>query len=214
MKFKIIIASIGIAITLITTIVLSLGNQNESKQENIAMQNDFIAENNLQENLLENKQESVQESTSNNITDVNEENQIKSDNSATESNSSTTKSEALKVQDKSEIKEQVKNNSNTSQINVKKETKIEQKQEEPKVQETETKAEEKTPTTPTKSDLSYWCAEGGKHHVAGDGANEHGYYNTWDDAYTAFENYTKGWASVQYKISQCACGKFYFWAIQ
>ena len=32
MKFKIIIASIGIAITLITTIVLSLGNQNESKQ--------------------------------------------------------------------------------------------------------------------------------------------------------------------------------------
>ena len=60
MKFKIIIASIGIAITLITTIVLSLGNQNESKQENIAMQNDFIAENNLQENLLENKQESVQ----------------------------------------------------------------------------------------------------------------------------------------------------------
>lgn len=98
--------------------------------------------------------------------------------------------------------------------NVKKETKIEQKQEEPKVQETETKTEEKTPTTPTKSDLSYWCAEGGKHHVAGDRANEHGYYNTWDDAYTAFENYTKGWASVQYKISQCACGKFYFWAIQ
>ena len=214
MKFKIIIASIGIAITLITTIVLSLGNQNESKQENIAMQNDFIAENNLKENLLENKQESIQESTSNNIADVNEEYQIRSDNSTKESNSKTTKSKALKVQGKSEIKEQVKNNSNASQKNAKKETKIEQKQEEPKVQETETKTEEKTPTTPTKSDLSYWCAEGGKHHVAGDGANEHGYYNTWDDAYTAFENYTKGWASVQYKISQCACGKFYFWAIQ
>lgn len=190
MKLKIIIASICIAITLVTTMVLSSISQNESKQEDIAMQNDFIAENNLKENLLENKQESIQESTSNNIADVN------------------------KVQGKSEIKEQVKNNSNASQKNAKKETKIEQKQEEPKVQETETKTEEKTPTTPTKSDLSYWCAEGGKHHVAGDGANEHGYYNTWDDAYTAFENYTKGWASVQYKISQCACGKFYFWAIQ
>ena len=214
MKLKIIIASICIAITLVTTMVLSSINQNKSKQEDIATQNDFIAENNLQENLLENKQESIQESTSNNIADVNEENQIKSDNSATESNSRTTKSDALKVQDKSEIKEQVKNNSNASQINVKKETKIEQKQEEPKVQETETKTEEKTPTTPTKSDLSYWCAEGGKHHVTGDGANEHGYYDTWDDAHTAFENYTKGWAFVQYKISQCACGKFYFWAIQ
>ena len=108
MKLKIIIASICIAITLVTTMVLSSINQNKSKQEDIAMQNDFIAENNLQENLLENKQESIQESTSNNIADVNEENQIKSDNSATESNSRTTKNEALKVQDKSEIKEQVK----------------------------------------------------------------------------------------------------------
>ncbi len=214
MKLKIIIASICIAITLVTTIVLSLGDQNESKKEDIATQNDFIAENNLQENLLENKQKSVQESTSNNIADVNEEYQIKSDNSTKESNSRTTKSETLKVQGKSEIKEDVKNNSNTSQINVKTETEIEQKQEAPKVQKAETQTEEETSTTPTKSDLSYWCAEGGSHHVAGDGTNEHGYYNTWDEAYTAFENYTKGWASVQYKISQCACGKFYFWAIQ
>lgn len=64
------------------------------------------------------------------------------------------------------------------------------------------------------SDLAYWCVEGGSHHIAGDGANEHGYYKTWEDAHKAFENYTKGWASVQYKISQCGCGLFYFWAIQ
>ena len=64
------------------------------------------------------------------------------------------------------------------------------------------------------SDLSYWCIEGGSHHIAGDGTNEHGYYKTWEDAHKAFEDYTKGWASVQYKISQCGCGLFYFWAIQ
>lgn len=214
MKFKIIIASIGIAITLITSFGLYSSKQNESKQEDITMQNDVITENNLQENLQENEQNNIQENTSNNLTEANEENQFENNNSTTEINSTTTQKGTLKAQNKSETKEHVKNNTNASQINVKKETKIEQKQEEPKVQETETKTEEKTSTTPTKSDLSYWCAEGGKHHVAGDGANEHGYYDTWDDAHTAFENYTKGWASVQYKISQCACGMFYFWAIQ
>ena len=59
-----------------------------------------------------------------------------------------------------------------------------------------------------------WCAEGGTHHIAGDGANEHGYYSSWNEAQIAFENYTKGWPSVQYKISQCLCGKYYFWAIK
>ena len=76
------------------------------------------------------------------------------------------------------------------------------------------KTEEKITKEPTPSDLGYWCAEGGTHHVAGDGANEHGYYSSWNEAQNAFENYTKGWPSVQYKISQCLCGKYYFWAIQ
>lgn len=67
---------------------------------------------------------------------------------------------------------------------------------------------------PTQNDLSYWCMEGGSHHVAGDGANEHGYYSSWDAAYQAFENFTKDWDSVQFKVSQCACGKYYFWAIK
>lgn len=66
----------------------------------------------------------------------------------------------------------------------------------------------------TESDLKYWCVEGGSHHVLGDSANEHGYYSSWDEANQAFQNYTKGWLSVQYKIDQCACGLFYFWAIQ
>lgn len=67
---------------------------------------------------------------------------------------------------------------------------------------------------PTKQETAYWCVDGGTHHVAGDGANEHGYYSSWDSAYQAFEEYTKDWTSCQYKINQCACGKFYFWAIK
>lgn len=68
--------------------------------------------------------------------------------------------------------------------------------------------------TITPSDLEYWCVAGGSHHIAGDGSNEHGYYSSWNEAYQAFESYTKGWKSVQYKISQCSCGLYYFWAIE
>ena len=77
----------------------------------------------------------------------------------------------------------------------------------------EKKSKDKVTKEPTPSDLA-WCAEGGTHHIAGEGANEHGYYSSWNEAQIAFENYTKGWPSVQYKISQCLCGKYYFWAIK
>jgi hypothetical protein len=66
----------------------------------------------------------------------------------------------------------------------------------------------------TATEEKYWCVDGGTHHVAGDGANEHGYYKTWDEAYNAFLNYTANWSSSQYKVSCCACGLYYFWAIQ
>lgn len=39
---------------------------------------------------------------------------------------------------------------------------------------------------PTPSDLEYWCVSGGSHHVYGDGADEHGYYNSWGEAEQAF----------------------------
>lgn len=70
------------------------------------------------------------------------------------------------------------------------------------------------PSNPTPSDLSYWCADGGSHHVLGDGPNECGYFSSWDEANQAFLNFTSNWQSVQYKIDQCACGLYYFWAIQ
>lgn len=60
----------------------------------------------------------------------------------------------------------------------------------------------------------YYCVEGGSHHLAGDGANEHGYYNSWDSAFSAYESYTAGWESTQFKVDQCPCGLYYFWAIK
>ncbi len=53
-----------------------------------------------------------------------------------------------------------------------------------------------------------------KTHIYGDGANEHGYYKTWDEAFKAYEDYTKGWDSTQFKVDQCACGLYYFWVIK
>ena len=66
----------------------------------------------------------------------------------------------------------------------------------------------------TADDLEYWCIAGGNHHVAGDNENEHGYYSSWDEAYNAFLNYTVDWSSTQYKVSECSCGLYYFWAIK
>lgn len=120
--------------------------------------------------------------------------------------------EVSKVQE--EKKEQKKTESN-KQIQVE-QNKQKQEQvivEQPK-QVVETPKQEPKPKEVTPDDLEYWCVGGGKHHVAGDGANEHGYYSTWDEAYNAFLNYTANWSSSQYKVSRCSCGLFYFWAIQ
>ena len=63
-------------------------------------------------------------------------------------------------------------------------SKVEVQEKEP---EKEIKQEEKAQTK------SNWCFEGGSNHIAGDGANEHGYYNTWEEAFNAYEEYTKNW---------------------
>ena len=99
----------------------------------------------------------------------------------------------------------------TQETTPKQEPKKESVVETPKKEE---KPQQQVTKTITESDLEYWCVGGGKHHVAGDKSNEHGYYSSWNEANQAFENYTKGWASVQYKISQCSCGLYYFWAIK
>ena len=84
--------------------------------------------------------------------------------------------------------------------------------------EPEPKEEVKPATTPAKKEEKHeekiYCVDGGKTHIYGDGANEHGYYKTWDEAFKAYEDYTKGWESTQFKVDQCACGLYYFWVIK
>lgn len=70
-------------------------------------------------------------------------------------------------------------------------------------------------TQPVQKNTPYWCVDGGTHHVEGDAPNEHGYYSSWDEAYRAYEEYTKDWtSSYNYKIDSCACGQYYFWVQQ
>ena len=89
------------------------------------------------------------------------------------------------------------------------EPKVEKKQEEQVKQTEPPKTESKA-----KQEEKIYCVDGGKVHIYGDGANEHGYYKTWDEAFKAYEEYTKGWESTQFKVDQCACGLYYFWVIK
>lgn len=115
-------------------------------------------------------------------------------------------------------KKESSNNSIQTQKN-QEQPKIENKQEQPKETIPQVK-EEPVVTQPTKTESKpkqeekIYCVDGGKTHIYGDGANEHGYYKTWNEAFKAYENYTKGWESTQFKIDQCACGLYYFWVIK
>lgn len=219
MKIKTLIACLGAFITLISRVGFNtLNNQKEvSQNENIIIADVVDSENNndLNENLVIDLEEQNKE-----IVNTEEQNDKETQE--------TTKTEDNQVNEiKNDLPKKSENNyQNKGTTSVKTNTEVKQevkqpeiKQEQPK-QETKSenvekkKTEEKITKEPTPSDLGYWCAEGGTHHVAGDGANEHGYYSSWNEAQNAFENYTKGWPSVQYKISQCLCGKYYFWAIQ
>ena len=205
MKIKTLIACLGAFITLISGVGFNtLNNQKEVNQnENIIIADVVDSENNndLNENLVIDLEERSNEIVETEETQVNE---IKNDLPKKSENSQQNKS-TTSVKTNSEVKQEVK------QTEIKQE---QPKQETKKENVEKKKTEEKITKEPTPSDLGYWCAEGGTHHVAGDGANEHGYYSSWNEVQIAFEYYTKGWPSVQYKISQCLCGKYYFWAIQ
>ncbi len=82
---------------------------------------------------------------------------------------------------------------------------------------TSTSSNNKTPTTPsteTKKTPVY-CYEGGKKHLGGDGKYEHGYYNTWEQAWNALTVYMKNMTSGNYYIEQCmGCNKYYYYCKQ
>ena len=62
-----------------------------------------------------------------------------------------------------------------------------------------------------KKEEPIWCDEGGKKHWQGTDKNEHGYYKTWDAAWTECKNYMKDMKSGNYAVKECPCGLFYFW---
>ena len=116
------------------------------------------------------------------------------------------------------LKNENKGINNNSEKQVQKKQQVTEKTPEPKV---EKKQEEQVrqvepPKTESKAkqEEKIYCVDGGKVHIYGDGANEHGYYKTWDEEFKAYEEYTKGWESTQFKVDQCACGLYYFWVIK
>ena len=72
-----------------------------------------------------------------------------------------------------------------------------------------------TTTTPTQTTIpttkSDKCYEGGSKHVAGTGPYEHGYYNTYKEAWNALTVFMEDMISGNYYIDECACGKFFFY---
>ena len=204
MKIKILILTLGIIITMICGVKINDFNTANNVQDNKIVTAD---ENLIANEIAITQEEQIEEELKQ------EQNENVTENTEEQENTNT-------VKEKTEVQKEIpKTNSSQSTSTTKKETSKNTQDETTVRQETtsveETPKEETQVTkTPTESDLEYWCVAGGEHHVAGDGQNEHGYYSTWDEAYKAFENYTKSWASVQFKISQCSCGLFYFWAIK
>lgn len=66
----------------------------------------------------------------------------------------------------------------------------------------------------TKKEEPIWCDEGGTKHWQGTGANEHGYYKTWDEAWEACKAFMKGFKSGNYAVRECPCGLYYFWVVE
>ena len=130
------------------------------------------------------------------------------------------KNETTQVQSNSNSNASKKQESNTktnkkANSNTAKKSESTSKQEKPsesvaEVKQETPKQEKKTQQTTPKQEEKIYCVDGGKTHIAGDGANEHGYYKTWDEAFSAYEKYTEGWESSHFKINQCFCGLYYF----
>ena len=175
-----------VIIMLITSLIAKpLNGDIDSTNENI-VQNTITEEISVLEAVQEEKEiiEPVQEE---NIVDINDEIVVK---------------EEKIIQDN---KEPIKENKTSQNSNAKSKSNIQEQQ-------TIEVKEESKPQP--KQEEKIYCVDGGKIHIYGDSANEHGYYKTWDEAFSAYEEYTKGWESTPFKVDQCACGLYYFWVIK
>lgn len=207
MKIKSIIVALGLIITMISGVKSNYFNNTANEAENsntvIAVEENIVEEESI---ISENEQvETEQEQIVNNDIENKENAQESLEQEVQKETAKSTNSQDNKTTKKTETVSQPTTQETTpKQVN----TSVAEtpKKEEPVPQ----------PVTEnlTQDDLEYWCVAGGTHHIAGDGANEHGYYSSWDEANQAFINYTKGWTSDQHKIDTCSCGLYYFWAIQ
>ena len=184
---------------------------------------DFTNDNIIQNNVTETQAVVLENTITDNLSEPNETNietkkveDITNEDSFKEKNSIADNKEPV-IENKTP-KNENKGINNNSEKQVQKKQQVTEKTPEPKVekkQEEQVKQTEppKTESKPKKEEKIY-CVDGGKVHIYGDGANEHGYYKTWDEAFKAYEEYTKGWESTQFKVDQCACGLYYFWVIK
>ena len=184
---------------------------------------DFTNDNIIRNNVTETQAVVLENTITDNLSEPNETNietkkveDITNEDSFKEKNSIADNKEPV-IENKTP-KNENKGINNNSEKQVQKKQQVTEKTPEPKVerkQEEQTKQVESPKTeSKAKQEEKIYCVDGGKVHIYGDGANEHGYYKTWDEAFKAYEEYTKGWESTQFKVDQCACGLYYFWVIK
>lgn len=176
-------------------------------QNNVTETQAVVLENTITENLSEPNETNIEKAK---VEDITNEDSIKEKNNITDNKEPVIENKTPKKENKSlNNKEEKQTQKKQEVIEKTPEPKVEKKQEEQVKQVEQSKTESK----PEQEEKIY-CVDGGKIHIYGDGANEHGYYNTWDEAFKAYEEYTKGWESTQFKIDECACGQYYYWAIK
>ena len=184
---------------------------------------DFTNDNIIQNNVTETQAVVLENTITDNLSEPNETNietkkveDIINEDSFKEKNNIADNKEPV-IENKT-LKNENKGINNNSEKQVQKKQQVTEKTPEPKVekkQEEQVKQVEPPKTeSKAKQEEKIYCVDGGKVHIYGDGANEHGYYKTWDEAFKAYEEYTKGWESTQFKVDQCACGLYYFWVIK
>lgn len=229
MKKKIIfIAVILLCISIIAMLILT---KKSNKVENVSLNNKSIEE-------LQNTIKNEFNVNSNIIVDDNTtvDNKFSIENNIITEDVSVIENEQSKTEEITEVQPKQSNNINSKndyfqnnindQINENIEENVPESEPEPQPQiektETEPVEENQQPSIENHEEVPvqqqntpYWCVDGGTHHIEGDEPNEHGYYSSWDEAYRAYEDYTKDWTSFyNYKIDSCACGQYYFWVQQ
>lgn len=196
----------------IDNIVIGESNRNQmqdnNEQENIIDNANIEIENTIaEENSINNKIENTNNEeniTENKKIEEQTEEITQSKTEQTQQKKNTTTSSSSKNKSTSQTTNSQNNKSTTAN---QPQTSVTQKEETSKSNE-----QQNTNTTSTKKETAYWCIDGGTHHIAGDGNDEHGYYKTWEQADAAAKEFMNKNSLYHYKVNSCACGLYYFQA--